>query len=526
MKKSVISLLLYASLLFLTACSGGDNDSSSAVAVETGSDDAMAATETDDMNAGSNDEDSGELPINTDSSEARDAYVSGEYLSDVGRGVQARVKFREAIAADPGFARAYWGASNVALSFNEFQELLDTARQNLGDASASDKALVDINASFLTNDPSQGEVVAEQLVAEYPESARAHIVLAGMQAAQNENEAARESFNRALTIDSDSAGALLGLAGNYLFGEPKDFAKAEEVARRFSAVYPDEARGYEVLGDIYRAQGDLEAALGAYQKAAQTDPTLELALHKQGHINSFLGNIEEARSSYDAAIEVAPPESKAGYAVYKCFTRIHEGDINASIDELVYLADHVSEMGTPDDQVKGLQVFALTSAAQAALHGGLFARAAEIIKRRNEINLAIAGDVGTEDALRLQSANNLLWDGLLAAYKGEGVAAEEDAAEISMMVANDDNPRKMEPVHWVLGVAALKAGEYASAVENLSQADHANNMYIRFQLAEAMEGAGQVAEARQLYQQVADFNFNSVGFALVGNDARQKANGG
>ena len=352
------------------------------------------------------------------------------------------------------------------------------------------------------------------------------MVLAGMQTGQNKNEAARESYNKALAVDSNSAGALMGLANNYLFNEPKDFDQAEQTIDRFNQAYPDEARGYETLGDIKRAQGDLETSLAAYQNAAMVDPTLELALHKQGHINSFLGNIDEARASYDAAIEVAPAESKAGYAVYKCFTRIHEGDINAAIDELVALADGVSEMGTPDDQVKGLQVFALTSASQAALHAGMYDRAAELIQRRNEINDAIAADVGTEDAARLVHANNLMWDGLLAAYQGNGEAADQAASEIAAIVAEDDNPRKMESVHWVRGLAALKAGDFDTAAMELDEADHANNMYIRYQLAEAYAGAGETEDAQLLYQQVADFNFNSVGFALVGTDAEQKAAGG
>ncbi len=467
--------------------------------------------------------DEGELPIASDSARALELYTQGEYLMDVGRGVQARAKFLAAIGADRDFVRAYWGASNVALSFKEFQDRLDAADRYASEAPASDRALIRINQSFLTNSPAQGEVEAEKLVADHPNSARAYIVLAGMQAASNKNEAARRSYSKALEVDPDSAGALMGLATNYLFGEPKDFDKANEVIGEFNEAYPAEARGFEVLGDIHRAQGDLEGALAAYQRAGEIDPTLELAMHKQGHINSFLGNIDEARASYDAAIELAPPESKAGYAVYKCFTRIHQGDIEAAIDELVELADNVAAMGTPEDQVKGTQVFALTSAAQAALDAGMYDRAASIIERRNAVNSAIADDVGTDNAERLIAANNLMWDGLLAAYAGDREAAGAAAAEIAALVANDDNPRKMEPAHWVLGAAALKSGDYEAAVAELSEADHANNMYIRYQLAEALAGAGRADEAQPLYQQVADFNFNSVGFALVGGAAREKA---
>lgn len=521
--RTTLSVSFIALFLLLgSGCSRQDDDAGATGDTAADVEEAPVIMEADEAEGEAG---NGELPISTESDQAAELYAKGEYLMDVGRGVQARAQFREVIEADPGFVRAYWGVSNVALSFNEFQEVLDEAGMHYEGGPASDKTLIEINRSFLSNDPAAGERLAEGLVAEYPQSPRAHIVLAGMQGASNKNEAARRSFNKALEIDPQSAGALMGLTNNYLFGEPKDFDKAEEVIGRFNKAYPGEARGYELLGDIHRAQGDLESSLAAYQRAGEIDPTLELALHKQGHLNSFLGNIDEARASYDAAIEAAPAESKASYAVYKCFTRIHAGDIEAAVDELLALADGVAAMGTPPDQVKGLQVFALTSAAQAALHAGMYDQAAEIIQRRSELNLAIAEDVGTEDAERLQRADNLMWSGLLSAYQGNRETAENDASEIATLVADDDNPRKMEPVHWVRGAAALKAGDYATAVSELRQADHANDMYIRYQLAQALEGAGEVEEAQPLYQQVADFNFNSVGFALVGDEAQEKVAG-
>ncbi|MDX2419329.1 MAG: hypothetical protein QNK19_17860 [Xanthomonadales bacterium] len=66
------------------------------------------------------------------------------------------------------------------------------------------------------------------------------------------------------------------------------------------------------------------------------------------------------------AIALAPPESRASSAVYKGFTYIHGGDIPAAIDELEALAGEVESMGTPADQVKGLQVFALIGKNAAA----------------------------------------------------------------------------------------------------------------------------------------------------------------
>ncbi len=48
-------------------------------------------------------------------------------------------------------------------------------------------------------------------------------------------------------------------------------------------------------------------------------------------------------------------------------------------------------------------------------------------------------------------------------------------------------------------------------------------MYIRYHLALAEEGAGNSAEAKKLFREVSEWNFNSVGFALVREDAAAKA---
>ena len=463
------------------------------------------------------------IPITTSSDQARALYKEGEYLSDVGRGVQARDKYRAAAEMDPDFALAYYGQSNAALSFAEFQNSLDSATAHSEGISEGEKMLIDVNRSFLTNDSAAGLALAEKMVGEYPESERAWIVLAGMQANENDNEGARESYKKALAMNEKSAGALTGITTNYYLGEPKDFAAAENWANTLIAAYPDEAKGYEWLGDIKRAQNDLPAALEAYESASKTDPTLELAAHKRGHVNSFLGNIDEARAAYDEAIAMAPVETKASYAVYKGFTKIHGGDTAAAIDELVALADEVGAMGTPDDQVKGFQVFALSSAAFAAMHLGAFDQAEAIIQRRNAIQLEIAADVGTDDARRIIEANNHMFLGLLAAYRGDAEGATAQANAIADLLEGDENPRKLEAAYWVLGVSALRAEDFASAVEHLNQADHANNMLVRYHLAEAQQGAGNSEEADRLYGEIAVYNFNSVGFALIGRDAAANA---
>ena len=501
-------VLIATSLLLTIGCSRSEDEVASTEAVPTEAEIVQSI----------------KIPVTTSSDAARSLYAEGEYFLDVGRGVQAREIFMAAAAEDPGFALAYYGQSNASLSFAEFQHSLNAASEHSEGISDGERMLIDINRSFLSNDAATGLALAQELVEKYPGSARAWMVLAGMQANQNDNLGARASNEKALELEENAAGALAGLSANNLFGEPRDFTTAEKWADTFIAAYPNEAKGFEILGDIKRAQNNLEAALEAYNTASKIDPTLELAAHKRGHVNSFLGNIEDARAAYDEAIAIAPPESKASYAVYKGFTNIHGGDIPAAVDELETLADQVGPMGTPEDQIKGLQVFALSSAAFAAMHAGLFDQAESIVARRNALQMSIADDVGTDDARRLQEANCQFFDGLLAAYEGNADGAAAHASAIADLVESDDNPRRYEPVHWVLGVSALNGGDYAGAVEHLRQADYANTMFVRYQLALAEEGLGNTEEAKKLFADVASYNFNSVGFALTQKDAAVRAN--
>ncbi len=466
-----------------------------------------------------------DIPISSENMKARTLYEEGQALLDVGRAIEARAKFMAATEADPNFALGYYGRSNAALSFKEFQNAMDAAQSHLEGVSEGERLMIAINNTFLTNDAVKRLALADELVSAYPQSARSFIIRSGARGGQNDNERARDDMEMALTLDPESIAALSGLAANNLFGEPRDFEAAIRWVNAYIEAYPGEAKAYEMLGDVHRGVGDLEAAAVAYTKAEAIDATLYLAAHKNGHVNSFLGNSDEARAAYDRAVELASPENKAGSATYRAFIPIHEGNIEAGIAELEALAEGIEAMGTPADQVKGAKIFALTSAATAAMHAGLLDKAADLVERRNALVMSVADDVGTMDARRLQEADTHLFSGLLAAYRSNTEEAGRHAAAIMERVADDDNPRKNEPAHYVLGMDALIAKDYATAVDYLSQADHANTMFIRYQLALAEEGNGEAEAAAKHFAEVASYNFNSMGFALIGRAAKEKSAG-
>ena len=50
-----------------------------------------------------------------------------------------------------------------------------------------------------------------------------------------------------------------------------------------------------------------------------------------------------------------------------------------------------------------------------------------------------------------------------------------------------------------------------------------NDPYIKYQYAVALEGAGDKDKATRLFRELAVYNFNNGGYALIRKDAQQKA---
>ncbi len=90
------------------------------------------------------------------------------------------------------------------------------------------------------------------------------------------------------------------------------------------------------------------------------------------------------------------------------------------------------------------------------------------------------------------------------------------------IVEPSTDPEKNEPAHALLGYTHLWQGNYDEAVTHFEQANP-NNIYVNYHHALALEGAGRQEEAEQLFQKVANWNFNSASLALVRADAIAKA---
>jgi len=462
-----------------------------------------------------------EIPITSRNADALLAFEAGQAAADRGDGPAANKLFRTAVAADPNFTYAWWNLSNVTFSTEEFNAALKGAEQGAAQASEGERMLLEFNKLFLQNDFSAQLDLAKRLVEKYPDSPRAYMVLQGAYAALNQFAEQRATLEKAMALDPKFSPAPFALGVSYLFNRPTDFAKAEQSFRKAVDASPGSDMYYWSLGDVARGSNRLEDARRYYKLALQLDPNDSTAPVKLGHVNSFLGNFEEARKDYDQGLKVADGPTAAFLGPFKAFTWIYQGEPKHAIQALEELVASIDTSGAAPDQRLNAKVAALTNAAQVALHYGFYDDAERVLTQRAALARENAKTVGTQAFTNIQESQIAFWDAQLAAYRGDYRKAAELAKKNADLVAAENNPRKMEPVHEVLGLIELRRKSYKKAVTELRLADQ-TQLHNKYLLAQALEGAGQKDEAMKIYKEVSVNNFNTIDFALLRAEALKK----
>ena len=462
-------------------------------------------------------------PITTSSAEARAHFLVGLREFDLGRLIDANVHFKAAVAADPDFAFAYLNVANTANSLEEFKTNLALAEQHAAGASEAERLQIQMLRKGFDNDLAGQLALGQQVVAKYPDSPRAWLALAGAQGALNHNEEARTSMAKALELSPRLYVAHVLMGNNYIFGEPRDFTKALEHMQEAEALAPDEANAHMFVGDAFRAQRNLEKARDEYLRGHELEPRTAVLLVKLGHANTFLGDYTAARADYDSAMAVGRANEKAAYSPFRAYVNVYAGDPAAAIAELNQLVASVDGMGVPDP--KANKVAALTNVVIIATHTRNRAAVEKALKQLEPLLMQQADEAGNPAFTRGQQAQIAYLEGWWAARRGDYATAQKQADRISQLLAPDANSRKLEPMHQVEGFIALYQGKYKDAAAHFRQGNPFDP-YIKYQLAVATEGAGDAAQAKKLFREIADYNFNALGFALIRRDAQQKASAG
>lgn len=478
---------------------------------------AQSAVESRSAELAAND---GGIPLSTANYAALTQYEKVRDLADRGDFIEANQAARKLTENHPDFVGGWIMVGNTALSGPQFVKATKTATSLSASGTEGERLWAEINMSFVSNDTEQGLKLGKKLVDTYPDAPRAWIVYSGLLAGQNEHAEARAAIDKAVQLAPDAAFPYNNLGFSYLYNDPKDFAKAGENFKRAIEIDPMEDNYWINIGDVHRATGELNVAQSDYSKALEIDATNSVAAVKRAHVNSFIGNYDEARADYDVGIANGQESNQSTLTVYRAFVNLHAGDPRAAVSELKSELDHVDTLDMPDDQKVGSRTFLLVNIADICFNHDMLDDAVGAVEQLSASLTEAGGKSEDADFARQQLATATFWKGKLAAMQGDYDAADARAEEFAALVAEDSNPRKMERFHELLALTALERRDYETAIEhyrqsNLSTSPGAGDVKNIFMLATALKAVGQTDEASELMQQVANWNFNSAWFAML-----------
>jgi len=458
-------------------------------------------------------------PITTTSDDARMHFLAAQREQDLGRNFDALDHYQRAVKADSTFAFGYLGLANVSNSLADFRTNLARAEQLASGASEAERLQIQIARRGLENDVSGQLALAEELVTKFPDSPRAYLVLAGVEAGLNRTADARASYGRAIALAPNLLAAHTQVGITYLFNEPRDFSQALVHFQRAEALAPNEPSTHDFLGDAYRALNDMPSARREYTRGHELNPRDAGLLQQRGHVNSFAGDFAAARADYDSALALGRGNEKGFFAPFRAYVSVYAGDPAGAIEELNQLVAQADGMGLPDPLA--VKVNALTNVALIAIESKDFAAAEAALQRRLPIMEQQAAQAASAGFKRNQDANNAYFRAWLAARRGDYGAATREAERMATIVAPDANPRKMEPVHQLKGFIAAYQGNAREAAAQFAQGN-LQDPYIKYNYASALERSGQAEKAKAMFRELAVYNFNSLGYALIRRDVQQK----
>ncbi len=459
-----------------------------------------------------------ELPVNTESKEAMAAFVSGLEAVDLGQNRIARDLFDKALENDPNFVSAQMYRTFTSNSWKDFGDNRTKLLAMKDGANEAEKMQIDQLEANMNSDTPKVLEIDKKLVEKYPNSARALTNMAGTYQGMDKTEKAREIYSKALEVNPNFIPAINGLGSSYLFLAPRDLAKAEKYMAKVVDLHPDNSRAHIDLGDCYRAQKDLEKALASYLKAAELDPKDDIAFSKAGHANTFLGNTDAARKNYQDARAVS--EYGTGSFNFEALTYLYEGDYNKTLSFFEDFAKKVEAMDIPESIKTSTKMNCTFNCATIAMHNGDSDLLKKQVERMRPLSAKLVTDVASQSIARNQQVNLIYWDAMAAAVEGNFEGAAAKAEEIKTIQEEVNDPLKLRQFNQIHAFVNFKQGNYDKALEYMAKLNQ-DDVYNKYWMAKANHKAGNKDKAMALFQEIADDNFNSVGYALVRSEVKE-----
>ena len=454
-----------------------------------------------------------EMPITTSSPEARVLFEKARDMSDNLEIPGAIALFDQAIEKDPSFAMAYVLRATTTGS-ERYRDDIAKAAGMMARVSPGEQLWILAEKAFADGQAAAARKPLEELVQMFP--ADKHVRLragAFYLMVAREPALAMTHLAKATTIDPTFAAAynLLG----YVQVDQGQLRTAEKTFQKYIALLPNRPNPYDSYAELLMKMGRYDESIVQYRKALAKDPMFLSSLAGVGQNLVLKGDFESARQAFDQQhqqAQDADTQLNATEQIAKSY--VAEGKVDRAIEAY----------GRLNDEAKAKQ--APMRAASACFDAAfVLTQAGNLDEAKAWVSRAEAGV--SEATLPVAVKARLGRSVHLAQARIHGAAGEFDSAHAELdsvrpAIEEAQLPSEMRMMNEVAGVLALEQHRYTEAVSYLAKAD-SRSPYVLFQQATAMAGAGQNAKAADLFRKVAEWNTADLGYAMVRDQAREKA---
>jgi tetratricopeptide (TPR) repeat protein len=363
--------------------------------------------------------------------------------------------------------------------------------------------------------------LAQKAAAADPEFAFAHYLVSTFTPPPQAGGNPKEHMDKALELAKKASDGERRYIEAVALVRAQKTADAAPLLKQLSVDYPAERMVRMMLGQALLNLGQVEEARASFEKAVEIDGSTPRAYNFLGNYHLLKGDYAKAREMYQQARRrtargTAPFGPNYGLA----YTYVYEGNIPEALKVLTQFQDeYLKTSGAAEFP----PVFIWNSIARLQLENG---QPEEAIKSYERGYQTVPGS-------RLPDEEKMIWLGRLHHGRGRALSklgkheeAWKEAELIKKMIDEGGERGKqfMPAYHYIAGYLRLEGGDHAKAIEHLKQADQ-NDLFHKLLLARAYERAGDAANAQKLYKEIVDSRQINLERALAVPEARKKIKG-
>ena len=407
------------------------------------------------------------------------------------------------------------------------------------------KIMSAMHAGFLEGDNIKRSEILDELVAAYPDYYQLRVMSANSYNDLANPSMVDERLVEAAEIHPKSFYAFTRRAmlhfpvGAFFVNLPvedRNLSEAKGLLDTAQSILPNSPIPNRFLGNIYRNEGDLDAALAAYKATVDLIENKQSRFYSEaqlmvGHALTFKGDYEEARVAYKRGFDASPDLWwKFQVGMYSAQSHLFERQYGKAVISLVEHKKASQEFGDSDElklrfarNVEEAKFRALSHSldeqgARAAIDAftALSEEIAEMEKSRAE---------SAEERSRIKrqvdqrvASLNIWFDILFAKFDDAKERLSSFKAVAETGLASD--PNALVPYLKLRAHLHLMEGNPEQAIEvysNVPQTLLDDDVYHSYFFALAKKAVGELDESRQILEYISGYYFYDWGSALVRN---------